>query len=105
MGNSYEQQQLDLVKERDELKSQVNSLLKACKLYGDCFGCSNPESDEADTIVLLTPEQCLNSVRLSAIRDLASTEFPVSGYIIQSRKQILQWADFEEACNNESNQS
>ena len=39
------------------------------------------------------------SIAIAAIRDLASAECPVSGYIIindESRKQINDWADFQE---------
>ena len=46
----------------------------------------------------------INAIRISAIRDLARTECPVSGPIItseESRKQMLEWADFEEKYSNE----
>lgn len=109
--NSSDEQMEQLIKERNAfeaeniaLKAQVNSLLTACKFYMDCIHEDQVGLEEADTIVLMTPEQCLNSVCVQAIRDLARTECPVSGPIItseESRKQMLEWADFEERCNNE----
>lgn len=75
MDNHFEESQfrlLDenkaLIAERDELRAQVNLLLKACQSYGDMTG--EPYAlDEADTIVLMTTEQCLNSVKLNAFEE------------------------------------
>lgn len=109
---SLDKQLEELISERNafeveniSLKAQVNQLLKACKLYGDGIE-SHASLDEADTIVIMTPEQCVESIGISAIRDLARTECPASGYIItseESRKQMIGWADFVERCNNEQN--
>ena len=57
--------------ENGQLKAQVNSLLKACQLYGDSV--DNDDlglANEADTIVLMIPEQCLNSVKADAIQEM-----------------------------------
>ena len=75
MTNSYQQQQIDLIAENEALKCQVNNLLKACKLYGDeiSYGdgtCDHSALDEADTIVLMTPEQCVNSIKADAISEM-----------------------------------
>jgi len=69
MKNTSEQK-----KELEALKAQVNHLLKACKLYGDeiPYGdsiCDHSALGEADTIVLMTPEQCLNSIKISAVTE------------------------------------
>ena len=61
------------LKEIEALKAQVNELLRACKLYGDSLSANYPELDckdaieEADTIVLMTPEQCLNQIKADTI--------------------------------------
>ena len=66
------------------------------------------EPFEAEVIALkakiLAHEHQVSKVMVSAIRDLARTECPVSGYIItskESRKQMLDWADFSERCDND----
>jgi len=91
----------DLRKENETLKCQVNEL----KVY---IGAALQQafSKERDSILhdarRLTPNYCLNSVRTDAVRDLANTCYPVSGYIItseESRKQMIQWAELEEAIN------
>ena len=65
MTESYEQRALELIAENVALKAQVNSLLKACKLYGECIDYNDiDQANKADEIVLKTPEQCLNSVRV-----------------------------------------
>lgn len=67
----------DLNKQVAELKAQVNLLLKACQMYGDDL--ERPFNlDEADTIVLMTPEQCLNSVKADAIDDALSLILSIS---------------------------
>jgi len=91
MDNSFEQQQLDLVKENEALKAQVgmlrNSLELHIKVIGDLYPSDAKDIDECHLsefiavhhlvtgtkeLLSKTPEQCINSVRLSAIRDLAN---------------------------------
>jgi len=101
----------DLTKENETLKCQVvklktmlvdisHALLEGTNLeqfkgiYD--WGCLS------DEVIDETPNYCLNSVRTDAVRDLANTCCPVSGYIItseESRKQMIQWVEFEEATN------
>ncbi|QDP52110.1 MAG: hypothetical protein Unbinned706contig1000_54 [Prokaryotic dsDNA virus sp.] len=119
---NYEQQALELIKENEALKSQVNMTReqlqntidyiwafegKFCD-FGEHLWQSMPQTklnySNAKAMIDKTPEQCLNSIRTSAIRDLATMECPVSGYIItseESRRQMIGWADFEDGCNNE----
>ena len=112
--NSLDSQIEELIKERNAfeaeniaLKAQVNQLREALTMsFNGAW-----DDDHATTIDKIvraamdnSSEQCLNSVCVQAIRDLARTECPVSGPIItneESRKQMLEWADFEERCNNE----
>lgn len=60
-----------LLADNKALKAQVNQLLKACQLYGDSIVTTETldKIERADTIVIMTPEQCLNSVKADAIND------------------------------------
>ena len=75
---TIEQQALDLVSQVEALKAQVNLLLKACRAYEDMTGEAHA-LDEADSIVMMTPEQCLNSVKADAIDEMCD-KMPSSGF-------------------------
>ena len=54
-------------------------------------------------VIELESDEYVNKIRISAIRDLARLECVVSGPVItneESRKQMIDWANFEESCNN-----
>jgi hypothetical protein len=68
MDNSYEQQQIDLVVERDALKAQVNALRDGVQVFNRSGGNMNPLLKA----YLSTHEQCLNSVKADAIDTLGN---------------------------------
>tara|TARA_R110000787_G_scaffold283904_1_gene397117 strand:- start:136 stop:456 length:321 start_codon:yes stop_codon:yes gene_type:complete len=104
---NYEQRTLELIAENEALKC-ANASMRAA--IDEEFNNGKPID-----LVWLTREELkeysdvnqaggIDSIRLSAIRDLARTECPVGGYVIKSpasRMQMLEWANFEEKCNNE----
>jgi len=76
MTTSYEQQALELIKENEALKAQVNNAVSLLNRQLD-----NPMPEEyvdqeltGDTLSFIqsTPEQCLNSVKASAVQEFAN---------------------------------
>ena len=67
MDNSYEQQAIDLVKQNEVLKAQVNALRKMLI----SVSCDSGVAVEMDINELITsaPERCLNSVKADAIEE------------------------------------
>ena len=68
------------------IDEQIIKLVKEC-------------NESAKRIKYLESDKYKSSIAVIALRDLASTECPVSGYIIiseESRKQINDWADLQE---------
>ena len=59
------------LKEINELKARVNNLLKACKLYGDCIDFESIDlANEADTIMIMSPAQCLKQHDLDLLNSI-----------------------------------
>ena len=67
MANSYEQQAIDLVKQNEALKAQVNALRKMLI----SVSCDSGVAVEMDINELITsaPERCLNSVKKAAVNE------------------------------------
>ena len=80
MDNSYEQQAIDLVKQNEALKAQVNELRKCLTsevvdglLFDMATQSGRLKFYKAKNIVLSnTPEQCLNSVKIEAVEFAAA---------------------------------
>lgn len=68
--NKAEKHEFELIAENEGLKAQVNNLLKACQLYGDCIDFGNiAQANEADNILSNTNKQCLSSVKSQAVEE------------------------------------
>jgi hypothetical protein len=80
MDNSYEQQAIDLVKQNEALKAQVYSLRKCLTSESQGGIIKNMGFikgriewyDKVKTVLAGTPEQCLDSVKASAVQAFAN---------------------------------
>lgn len=96
----------ELIAENEALKCQVNELKECIVMYFNGAWDDDHASNIADyTKITLahTPDHCIESVRIKAMRELASIECPASGYVVtseESRRQIIGWADFAKKCND-----
>ena len=78
MTNSYQQQQIDLIAENEALKAQVNMLGEKLHWISH-FMIEHSEYElfkkllnwgsETDSLLSMTPKQCLNSVKADAIEE------------------------------------
>jgi hypothetical protein len=82
MNNSYEQQQIDLVAERDALKCQASELRAALVMFfngGWDDEHTEAINDQVKSVILKTPEQCVNSIKADAIEEMCD-KMPSSGF-------------------------
>jgi len=97
-----------LADEVNGLKAQVELLKRAAELYH--VGYKSSELDEANSIIIMSPRQCLASVKADAVKSfgrdigLYDSEYDDQEYIEITRHSVSEYIDkIREAANEKSN--